>query len=550
MNFIVLKKLFAFLFVIGLVCPNSLAWCQSKAESDSQKKTLRDLSDREYQEALDTWVPKGFRPVDAQVKVVDNVPRFTLILEKPEKTSRQLAAKHGLDDAAYRSEFLLKTQLGLNQIVHRTYTVHGRRLHLAIWKQASVKSDVLKEQLEKRWSKAGDVPVTGQAVRGFEPVDQMMRELLFEQKISGATIAIGYKGKLLYSRGFGYGEVENQVAMQPNALMRIASISKPVTGVAIMRLVQQKKLGLDDPVLNYVSHDQANIKTFDKRWEKITIRHLLNHSAGFDRGKSGDPMFMHLQVASFLKKKLPVGTRDIIDFMLSRKLDFDPGTKYAYSNFGYCLLGRVIEKVTGKSYESFVREEILKPADVKRMQVGAALLKQRVKSEPIYYSRKPARGMGSVGDQVGKRVAVQYGAYSVVNMDSHGGWIASSEDLVRFSFLADSASKAKILNPDSIRQMFSMPEFKKEEQKNRKVKRYYGFGWSIVEFGNRQKNTFHSGSLPGTNSILVRRSDGYCWAVIFNCRNTVGGKSAANTVDARVHRAVNQSKKNLSGNLP
>ncbi len=116
-------------------------------------------------------------------------------------------------------------------------------------------------------------------------------------------------------------------------------------------------------MLDYLVRDQKFTlpKDADTAWSRVTIRHLLQHSGGWNRDKSKDPMFELLSISRALKLKQIARIPDIVRYQLSRPLDFEPGTEYQYSNFGYCLLGRVIEAASGQPYASFVTERILKP---------------------------------------------------------------------------------------------------------------------------------------------------------------------------------------------
>src|SRR5439155_23697431 len=128
-------------------------------------------------------------------------------------------------------------------------------------------------------------------------------------------------------------------------------------------------------------------KKADQRMKNITVRHLLQHTGGWDRDKSFDPMFRCRQIADALGTACPPGPREIIHYMLGQPLDFDPGMSWAYSNFGYCVLGRIIEKITGRSYEKYVQEEVLAPAGITRMRIGASLRAQGSQGEAAYYTR-------------------------------------------------------------------------------------------------------------------------------------------------------------------
>src|SRR5262249_23747759 len=189
--------------------------------------------------------------------------------------------------------------------------------------------------------------------------------------------------------------------------------------------------------------------------KKITIKHLLQHTAGFDSKRSFDPMFRPLVIAKDQNVKPPAKPMDIIHYMTKQKLDFDPGERYAYSNFGYCLLGRVIERITGQSYEAAVQRHIFDPIGVKHTQLGHTLT--AAKDEVHYYDQKNRTGAAIMGPNFGKPVPLPYGAWYLEAMDAHGGWISSAPDLVRFASAFDRPEQCPILKADSIRTMFARP---------------------------------------------------------------------------------------------
>ena len=131
-----------------------------------------------------------------------------------------------------------------------------------------------------------DIPITGAAVPGMASYDQVIPALMRKHAIPGGAVAVVRDGKLIYARGFGYADVENGTPVPPDALFRIASVSKPITGVAIMKLVEEGQLQLDERVAPFIAHlTPAPGATVDPRWEQITIRPLLSHSGGWDRNK-------------------------------------------------------------------------------------------------------------------------------------------------------------------------------------------------------------------------------------------------------------------------
>src|SRR5215218_7494387 len=228
------------------------------------------------------------------------------------------------------------------------------------------------------------IPTSGLAVPGLGPFDQTVRDLMKKYAIPGGAIAVVRDGKLVYARGFGYADVENKTPVQPDALFRIASVSKPITSAAIMTLVEDGKLTLDDRVAPLIAYlTPAPGATVDPRWEQITIRHLLNHAGGWDRTIPGgfDPFDRPLIAAAAVDAPAPASSETLVRYMKGMPLDFDPGAKFAYSNFGYIVLGRVIERLSGTRYEAFVRARVLEPVGATRTQQGKSRMSDALADE-------------------------------------------------------------------------------------------------------------------------------------------------------------------------
>lgn len=154
-----------------------------------------------------------------------------------------------------------------------------------------------------------------------------------------------------------------------------------------MRLVESGKLSLDDKVVDHMTVKPVlNGGPFaDERGNQITVLHCLQHTAGWDRMKSGDPIAIPAAIAKSLNTQPPVTPANVVQYSMGQKLDFNPGERHEYSNVGYLVLGRIIEAVTGESYESFVKKEILAPLKIKSPQLGRALFEHRADREVIYY---------------------------------------------------------------------------------------------------------------------------------------------------------------------
>ncbi|HEX2694372.1 MAG TPA: serine hydrolase domain-containing protein, partial [Acidobacteriota bacterium] len=273
--------------------------------------------------------------------------------------------------------------------------------------------------------------------------------------------------------------------------------------------------------------------SMDPRLLEVTVRHLLEHAGGWDRDASFDPMFRSKEVSAALGKPGPASASDIIRYMTGHRLDFAPGARYAYSNFGYCILGRVIEKITGQGYFESVKDLVLDPAGISGMRLGRTRLASRVDGEVRYYDYLGAPLALSVFPGEDEPVPWPYGGFYLEAMDSHGAWLASVTDLMRFLAVCDGRDgRADILSSSTLQDMTARPDLPDW----RSASPYYGLGWSVRPVGN-DANWWHTGSLPGTTSIIVRASNGLSWAGLFNSR-PVDADGFATELDETFWKAI------------
>jgi CubicO group peptidase (beta-lactamase class C family) len=361
------------------------------------------------------------------------------------------------------------------------------------------------------------MPISGAAVAGMEYYDQMIPALMQKFKIPGGAVAVVRDGRLIYARGFGYADVEKETPMPPDALFRIASVSKPITSAAIMTLVADGKLALDDRVAPLIAHlTPAEGKTVDPRWEQVTIRQLLNHTGGWDRTKAGgfDPMDQPWTAATAVNAPAPASAETIIRYMKGMPLDFNPGAKWVYSNFGYTILGRVIEKLSGMPYEQYVRERVLLPLGAARTRSGKSRMSDALPGEVKYYWPGMSLFAPTVpsvfpGEGI---VPLNYGGFHIEAMNASGGWVSSTVDLLRFLTGVDGrANRPDILSPQLVAAMTSsgppVPCLGGGCT--------YAGGW-WVKPTQGDVSWWHGGDLPGATAMLTRAYNNTSWIALFN----------------------------------
>jgi CubicO group peptidase (beta-lactamase class C family) len=340
-----------------------------------------------------------------------------------------------------------------------------------------------------------------------EPTEQELaaisgvaREFMAQFNVPGFSVAISRHGRFVYRGAFGFADRAKQEKLTPDHLFRIASTTKPITSVAIFSLIEQRRLQLDAPIFGdsgILGFDYATL--YPDPVKQITLTHLLTHTSGGWTKGQGDPMFLNPKM----------NHRELIAWTLAHQpLKNPPGTHYGYSNFGYCLLGRVIEKITGRNYAEFVRQEVLAKCDVREMQLAGNTLAERAPREVVYFGQQNQNPYGM----------------SVRRMDSHGGWIGAPTDFVQFLMHVDGfTTTPNILSAETWKTMTTSSA----------INPGYACGWCV----NKAHNCWHDGSLPGTTTIIVRTASGLCWAGFTNTR-TQGMDGALDLTMWKIARAV------------
>ena len=356
---------------------------------------------------------------------------------------------------------------------------------------------------------------TGPEVAGMEAFDRFVADLMHRYNLPGGALAIVKDARLVFARGYGLADIQNQEPVRPDSLFRIASLSKQVTAVAVLKLVEEGRLDLDEKAFEILSDfSEPEGASRDPSIGQITVRHLLHHAGGWDKEVAGfDPMWAPARIARETGAAQPISCPDVIHFMLGQPVDFDPGTRYAYANFGYCVLGRIIEKKTDQDYETYIKEHILAPTGIGSMRIGGSLLDDRADGEVRYYYHDPYRRVRSVFPDGPERVPWPYGGFYVRGKDSSGGWIASAVDVVRLVSALDGSRPPSPLLPETVDLMLS-----RHDPPLRDTSWYYAMGWTVRPVGDSLRWS-HGGSLPGAAAQIRRTHDGVTWALLFNSKS-------------------------------
>ncbi|MEA3479629.1 MAG: serine hydrolase domain-containing protein [Bacteroidota bacterium] len=347
-------------------------------------------------------------------------------------------------------------------------------------------------------------------------IDRQVEAFIKRWKIEGASLAVTKDERLVYAKGFGTANTETGEEVKPGHLFRIASVSKLITAVAIMKLYEEGHLDLNDPVFGErgILNDSLFWNYADPRVEEITVRHLLNHTAGWSR-YAGDPLFNPLYIARKMGVPAPASLDHILQYTLKRDLNYKPGTRYSYSNLGYAILGKVIEQKSGMPYQDYVVMNLLKPLGIHDMHIGKSYYHEKYPNEVRYHHSAGEMTIRSM-DGTGEIVPIYYGGNDMELLGPAGGWVASAPELAKFMTAIDGFDEQPdILSRETIISM-SNP--------NTAGKGLFGWRGS-----DRYGTWWRTGYLSGSSALIVRQNDGINWVVMTN---------TSTYKQSRIHRYV------------
>ena len=340
-----------------------------------------------------------------------------------------------------------------------------------------------------------------------------MQGFMESEGISAGMAAVMRNGVPIYHRAFGWQDQAKSMPLQPDAVMRLASVTKPLTAAAVRKLIAAGEFGLNDRVFSVAGPgtgllDHTPFGTHDARLGDITIEHLLRHRGGWDRDAAGDHTYRERQIAQAMSLPSPPGRDATVRWIMGQPLQFAPGTREEYSNIGYLLLGLIVEQYSNKPHIEYLREEIFAPLGVPAADViaGRTFADDQDSREPYY---------DSAGDNDPNVFWPVQGAGPSVPA-AYGGW----------------DHEARIGQGGVVASPLALLEFLDEYQVNGSA-----IGGPRPAPGSWRWN--HTGSLQGSNTVARQRGDGVNFVVFFNKRPASGSYAAdiRNQFDAHFDQA-------------
>ena len=339
-------------------------------------------------------------------------------------------------------------------------------------------------------------------------IDRQVYKFMNDFKVPGVSISIMKGSTIVYSCGYGLADKAAETRVTPDHLFRMASISKQFCALCIMRLVEQGRLRLDDTVFGENGILRGIYGYVTPYHEAITVRHLLSHSSGITKGLT-DPAF-NWSYRMFEGTSNPVPTDTLIQRTLkARPRPYDdgsqvwgPGVAFNYSNVGYCILHRVVEVVSGKDYESFLKEDVLEPMGITDTHIGGYLSERR-SNECVYYSQDGADGYSNCLPQLA-------GA---------AGIITSTNQLMKLlTYIDEDDEVPDFFSHETLEEMYTPYQYSGSGTYGSSYHRY-GLGWRMnhsVLFGGAH---YHGGDIAGTATLWAGRTyTGMSGAFVCNSR--------------------------------
>jgi uncharacterized protein (TIGR03437 family) len=334
---------------------------------------------------------------------------------------------------------------------------------------------------------------TGIAMESMRAFDDGIQAFMNRWSVPGAALAVAKNGKLIYARGFGMADTAISQPVEPDSLFRIGSVSKTVTAMAVLKLVEEGKLRLDDKVFDILT--EYRDEAVDPRAFDITIRHLLSQSSGLTVEEDDIPSASELVAMGV---SLPLTQEFFIQEALANPLIFDPGTGYAYLSLNAVLLGKIIERTVHMPYETYMRTQVLGPMGITRMRLAKPFANQRAIGEVHYYDCPGSTLVEPYYPNAGDLVPQPYGGTPMEVLGATGAWIASPIDLVRFATAVDGSRWPRFLKPETVKEMLARSAVWPEDAPG-----WYGLGW-VVQRADGDRIWWHNGLMNGASAYLMR----------------------------------------------
>lgn len=344
-----------------------------------------------------------------------------------------------------------------------------------------------------------------------EKFDEQISSIMTRWQIPGAELAISKNGQIIFLHAYGFADLETNRPVHCHDLFRIASVSKCITATAIGKLIEEGKLRLDDRLVDLLPELFDPSFNYDELLKNVNVANLLNMTAGWDRNKRGEVLFVP-KITATAKKYGTLCSPDLYTVCkseFSKKLDHDPGADFSYSNLAYALLGKIIERKSNQDYVQFCREKLFDPHGLTEIKEAHRLRDQLLQNEVSYYPEGISGKCKSIfALDMEKKMPAPYGQIDIERYIPSFGWVANAESLLKFC-------ASPLLSKQAQAQLFQRPSA--ITWKNSAG--YFASGWELNrDYSSGSATFFKDGTLNGSRAFVIRYPDGVCCVALFNTR--------------------------------
>lgn len=321
-----------------------------------------------------------------------------------------------------------------------------------------------------------------------DSTDMIVKQMMTQQKIVGLSLAVVKNGKTISNKGYGLANAELNVPVSPETAIRIGSVSKQFFATAIMKLMQDGKLRIEDSVHTFFPDAPAS-------WRSITINHLMSHTSGLQRES---PAYDNNKIqpdSVLIKAAYPL------------PLLFNPGEKYEYCNLAYFILAEIIQRVSGKLWQDYIRDELFIPAGMKHTYLSD------------HFLIIPNRADGYL-----HKSSTLINASASYAIRPSGAFLSTSTDMIKWETTL--RERRIILTKDNWEKIFQ-PYIKTSDIAAATA--HYGFGWVIDEYKG-QKLIVHSGANVGFRSVYARFVDAGLTIIILSNTDEANPRAIVNAL--------------------
>ena len=454
---------FAFLMLLLFVAPD-FAVAQGADEKVFERKSLKSI-----QKSIKKLADNGYIPTDVATVKQGRKVMFSVRMAKPQQAFKWFA-EFEMDDDEFKEQNEKHQQEKCFLVAHEQYEDRKGQRHACIWHFDNARQFHSREATQSAkdrpaaipigtvWDVGDQIPTDGEIHPVCTEIDNQALGFMRTNDMPAMSVVVMLGGELVFQKAYGFADFDQKRKLKVDHAFRVGRISDLITCIATLQLIDNGKLKLDQPVFEILETKPWKPSLMDPQLKKITVRHLLQSSGGFDPKSSFEPGFKSGKIKEEMKLSDQPTPTQLIEYGMSQRLAFPPGNGQKESRFGIFLLGRVIEEVTGQSYPQFVTSNIAEPLGMTSLRMMPTNPDKKASLDVTHINRQGTYFRQLVGKRAGDWVRHHQGAIDFRLLDTTDGWMATPLDVVKLVRSIDPVGNNPILSQKAKALLFAKPE--------------------------------------------------------------------------------------------